>query len=150
VVGSLVAVGVLVLVVAGRWGQFASAPAGAPWWALTAAAALRTASLLSRTKAWNVCVRAAGAYTAPPASATSATSPTANSGSPRRLRRFGVPHRETPKAVVLATTEIPIVLMELSLATLFSFTLVHPWARRGGRRSSGSARSSPSSAASPG
>jgi hypothetical protein len=34
--------------------------------------------------------------------------------------------RETPKAVVLATTEIPIVLMELCLATLFSFTLVAP------------------------
>ena len=42
------------------------------------------------------------------------------------MRRFGVPHRETPKAVVLATTEIPIVLMELCLATLFSFTLVAP------------------------
>ena len=41
------------------------------------------------------------------------------------MRRFGVPHRETPKAVVLATTEIPIVLMELSLATLL-FTLVAP------------------------
>ena len=59
-VGTLLAVGVLLFVVAGRRGQFASAPAGAPWWALTAAAALRTASLLSRTKAWNVCVRAAG------------------------------------------------------------------------------------------
>jgi len=34
--------------------------------------------------------------------------------------------RETPKAVVLAATEIPIVLTELALATLFSFTLVAP------------------------
>jgi hypothetical protein len=33
---------------------------------------------------------------------------------------------EAPKAVVLAATEIPIVLMEVVLATLFSFTLVAP------------------------
>src|ERR1017187_3751578 len=60
VVGTLLAVGVLVFVLAGRWGQFASAAASAPWWALTAAAALQTASLLSRTEAWNVSVHAAG------------------------------------------------------------------------------------------
>ncbi len=34
--------------------------------------------------------------------------------------------RETPKAVVLAATEIPIVLTEVALATLVSFTLVAP------------------------
>ncbi|MGA8722194.1 MAG: hypothetical protein WB557_29600, partial [Solirubrobacteraceae bacterium] len=41
VVGTLLAVGVLVCVLAGRWGQFARAATGAPWWALTAAAALQ-------------------------------------------------------------------------------------------------------------
>jgi hypothetical protein len=59
-VGTLLAVGVLVFVLAGRWGQFATAAAGAPWWALTAAAALQTASLLARTESWNLCVHAAG------------------------------------------------------------------------------------------
>jgi hypothetical protein len=34
--------------------------------------------------------------------------------------------RETPKAVVIAATEIPIMLMEVALAALFSFTLVAP------------------------
>ncbi len=58
--GTLVALGVLVLVLAGRWGQFARAAGAAPWWTLTAAAAIQTASLLARTEAWNVCVHAAG------------------------------------------------------------------------------------------
>src|ERR1700730_17830288 len=38
VLGTLLAVGMFVFVLAGRWGQFASAATGAPWWALTAAA----------------------------------------------------------------------------------------------------------------
>ncbi len=133
VVGTLLAVGVLVLVLAGRWGQFATAAAGAPWWALTAAAALQVASLLARTEAWNVSVHAAGGTV----------------GRRRLYRAAGVGYlgnivngelgfaariaslrraapRETPKALTLAATEIPIVLMEVSLATLFSFTLVAP------------------------
>jgi hypothetical protein len=132
-VGTLLAAAVLVFVLAGRWGQFASAAEGAQWWALTAAAVLQIVSLLSRTEAWNICVRAAGA-----------------SVDRRRLyRAAGVGYlgnivngelgfaariaslrraapRETPKAVVLAATEVPIVLIEVSLAALFSFTLVAP------------------------
>jgi uncharacterized membrane protein YbhN (UPF0104 family) len=133
VLGTLLAVGVLVVVLAGRWGQFASAAAAAPWWALTAAAALQIASLMSRTEAWNVCVHAAGGTV----------------GRRRLYRAAGFGYlgnvvngelgfavriaslrrsapRETPKAVVIAATEIPIVLMEVALATLFSFTLVAP------------------------
>jgi uncharacterized membrane protein YbhN (UPF0104 family) len=133
VVGTLLAVGVLVFVLAGRWGQFASAAAGAPWWALAAAAALQTVSLLARTEAWHVCVHAAGGTV----------------GRRRLYRAAGVGYlgnivngelglaariaslrraapREAPKALVLAATEIPIVVTELSLATLFSFTLIAP------------------------
>jgi uncharacterized membrane protein YbhN (UPF0104 family) len=122
-----------VFVLAGRWGQFASAATGAPWWALTAAAALQTASLVARSESWNVCVRAAGGTV----------------GRRRLYRAAGVGYlgnivngelgfalriaslrraapRETPKTVVLAATEIPIVLTEVALATLFSFTLVAP------------------------
>jgi uncharacterized membrane protein YbhN (UPF0104 family) len=132
-VGTLLAVGVLVFVLAGRWGQFASAAAGAPWWALTAAVALQTVSLLARSESWNVCVHAAGGTV----------------GRRRLYRAAGVGYvgnivngelgfalriaslkraapKETPKTVVLAATEIPIVLTEVSLATLFSFTLVAP------------------------
>jgi uncharacterized membrane protein YbhN (UPF0104 family) len=133
VLGTLLAVGVLVFVLAGRWGQFASAAAGAPWWMLAGAAVLQTASLLARSESWNVSVHAAGATV----------------GRRRVYRAAGVGYlgnivngelgfavriaalrrsapRETPKAVVLAATEIPIVLMEVALAALFSFTLVAP------------------------
>jgi uncharacterized membrane protein YbhN (UPF0104 family) len=133
VLGTLLAVGVLVFVLAGRWGQFASAAAGAPWWALTAAAALQTVSLLSRTEAWNVCVHAAGGtvdrrhlYRAA-GFGYLGNIVNGELGFAARIAslRRAAP-RETPKAIVLAATEIPIVLMEVALATLFSFTLVAP------------------------
>ena len=132
-VGTLLAVLVLVLVLAGRWGQFARAAAGAPWWALAAAAALQTASLLARSESWNICVHAAGGTV----------------GRRRLYRAAGIGYlgnivngelgfamriaslkraapRETPKALTLAATEIPIVLTEVALVALFSFTLVGP------------------------
>jgi uncharacterized membrane protein YbhN (UPF0104 family) len=133
VVGTLLAVGVLVFVLAGRWGQFATAAARAPWFVLAAAAGLQTVSLLARSESWNVCVHAAGGTV----------------GRRRLYRAAGVGYlgnivngelgfavriaslrraapRETPKTVVIAATEIPIVLTEVALATLFSFTLVGP------------------------
>ena len=121
------------LVLAGRWGQFASAADGAPWWALTAAAALQIASLLARTEAWNVCVHAAGGTVdrrrVYRAAGVGYLGNIVNGelGFAARIAslRRAAP-RETPKAVVLAATEIPIVLMEVALATLFSFTLVAP------------------------
>jgi uncharacterized membrane protein YbhN (UPF0104 family) len=133
VVGTLLAVGVLVFVLAGRWGQFANAAANAPWWALTAAAALQTASLLSRTEAWNVSVHAAGGtvdrrrlYRAAGVGylGNIVNGELGFAARIASLRRAAP--RETPKAVVIAATEIPIVLMEVALAALFSFTLVAP------------------------
>ena len=132
-VGTLLAVGVLVFVLAGRWGQFASAATGAPWWALASAAALHTASLVSRSEAWNVCVHAAGGTVSRRrlyrAAAVGYLGNIVNGelGFAARIAslRRAAP-RETPKTVVLAATEIPIVLTEVALATLFSFTLVAP------------------------
>ena len=100
---------------------------------VTAAAVIQIGSLLARTEAWNVCVCAAGG----------------NVSRRRLYRAAGIGYlgnivngeigfaariaslrraapRETPKALVLAATEIPIVLAEISLAALFSFTLVAP------------------------
>jgi uncharacterized membrane protein YbhN (UPF0104 family) len=133
VVGTLLAAGVLVLVLAGRWGQFATAASGAPWWTLTAAAALQILSLLARTEAWNVCVCAAGGtvdrrrlYRAA-GMGYLGNIVNGEIGFAARIAslRRAAP-RETPKALVLAATEIPIVLAEISLAALFSFTLVAP------------------------
>ncbi len=132
-VGTLLAVGVLVLVLAGRWGQFVSAAAAAPWWMLAAAAALQAASLLSRTEAWNVSVHAAGGtvdrrrlYRAAGVGylGNIVNGELGFAARIASLRRAAP--RETPKAVVLAATEIPIVLMEVALVALFSFTLVAP------------------------
>jgi uncharacterized membrane protein YbhN (UPF0104 family) len=133
VLGTLLAVGVLVFVLAGRWGRFESAAAGAAWWALTAAAALQAVSLLSRTEAWNVCVHAAGGtvdrrrlYRAAGVGylGNIVNGELGFAARIASLRRAAP--RESPKAVVLAATEIPIVLMEVALATLFSFTLIAP------------------------
>ena len=133
VVGTLLAVGMVVLVLAGRWGQFARAAAGAPWWALSAAAALQIASLMARSEAWNVSVHAAGGTVGRRrlyrAAAVGYLGNIVNGELGFALRiaslRRAAP-RETPKAVVLAATEVPLVLMEVALGTLFSFTLVGP------------------------
>lgn len=132
-VGTLLAVGVLVLILAGRWGQFAHAAADAPWWALAAAVVLQTASLLARSESWNVCVRAAGGTVSRRhlyrAAGVGYVGNIINGEIGFALRiaslRRAAP-RETPKTVVLAATEIPIVVTEVSLAVLFSFTLVAP------------------------
>jgi uncharacterized membrane protein YbhN (UPF0104 family) len=133
VVGTLLAVGALVVVVAGHWGQFASAAAGAPWWALTAAVALQTASLVARSESWNVCVHAAGATVGRRcvyrAAGVGYVANIVNGELGLALRIASLKRsapRETPKATVLAATEIPIVVTEVSLAALFSFTLVAP------------------------
>jgi uncharacterized membrane protein YbhN (UPF0104 family) len=133
VLGTLVVVGLLAIVLAGRWGQFERAAVRAPWWALAAAAALQTLSLLSRTEAWNVCVHAAGGTVDRQrvyrAAGIGYLGNIINGelGFAARVAslRASAP-RESPRAVVLAATEIPIVLMEIALATLFSFTLVAP------------------------
>ncbi len=133
VLGTLIALGVLALVLAGRWGQFAGAAVGAPWWALTAAAVIQLGSLLARTEAWNICVHAAGGTVERRrlyrAAGVGYLGNTVNGelGFAARVAslRRAAP-RESPKALVLAATEVPIVLMELALATLFSFTLIAP------------------------
>ncbi len=133
VVGTLLAIGVMAMVLAGQWGHFVKAAVGAPWWALAAAAAIQVGSLLARTEAWNVCVHAAGGtvnrrrlYRA---AGIGYLGNTVNGelGFAARIAslRRAAP-RESPKALVLAATEVPIVLMEVSLATLFSFTLIAP------------------------
>src|SRR5919201_2825246 len=52
--------GLVIVAIAGRWNEFATAARGAPWWILSIAAALQVAALVARSEAWNVSVRAAG------------------------------------------------------------------------------------------
>jgi uncharacterized membrane protein YbhN (UPF0104 family) len=133
VIGTLVLVGVLALVLAGRWSQFVSAAVGAPWWMLAAAAALQSLSLIARSESWNVCVHAAGGTVGRRrvyrAAGIGYLGNIINGelGFAMRIAalRRGAP-KTTPKTVALAATEIPIVLTEVTLVALFSFTLVAP------------------------
>ena len=125
--------GALVVGLWGKRGDFAAAIQLAPIWILGAAMLLHVVWLVARSEAWHVCVGAAG-----------------GSVSRRRLYRaasigylgnlfngqFGLAvriaalrrsaPRESPKPSVLIAAELPIVVVEVSLAALTSFTLVGP------------------------
>jgi uncharacterized membrane protein YbhN (UPF0104 family) len=133
IAGSLLVAGALVLGLWGKRTDFATALQLAPLWILAAAILLHIAWLVARSEAWHVCVGAAGGKV-----------------SRRRLYRaasvgylgnifngqFGLAvriaalrrsaPRESPAPSVLIAAELPIVVVEVSLAALASFTLVGP------------------------
>lgn len=133
VVGSLGAIVVLGFVLAGRWNEFAAALTGAPLAILALAAAMQLASLLTRSESWLVCVRAAGGTVGRRRVFRAASVGYAGNvvngqlGFAMRIAalRRSAPE-DSPKAMALATTEVPILIVEGSLAALFSFTLVAP------------------------
>jgi uncharacterized membrane protein YbhN (UPF0104 family) len=133
VIGSLVVAGALV---AGLWnkrGDFVEAFGSASAQVLAGAVALQVLWLIARSEAWHVCVGAAGGRV-----------------DRRRLYRaasvgylgnlfnsnFGLGVRiaalrrsaaaDSPPAGVLVAAELPIVVIEIALAALLSFTLVGP------------------------
>ena len=133
ITGSLVVGGALVVGLWGKRADFAVALGLAPVWILAAAILLHVVWLVARSEAWHVCVGAAG-----------------GSVSRRRLYRaaslgylgntfngqFGLAVRiaalrrsapvDSPAPSVLVAAELPIVVVEVSLAALTSFTLVGP------------------------
>ena len=133
VVGSLTVGGALVIGLWGKRGDFAAALGLAPVWVLAAAILLHMVWLVARSEAWHVCVGAAGGQV-----------------SRRRLYRaaslgylgnifngqFGLAVRiaalrrsapaASPTPSVLIAAELPIIVVEVSLAALTSFTLVGP------------------------
>jgi uncharacterized membrane protein YbhN (UPF0104 family) len=133
IAGSLLVAGALVLGLWDKRADFAAALQLAPLWILAAAILLHIAWLVARSEAWHVCVGAAGGKV-----------------SRRRLYRaasvgylgnifngqFGLgvriaalrrsAPRESPPPSVLIAAELPIVVVEVSLAALTSFTLVGP------------------------
>lgn len=133
IAGSLVVCGVLVVVLAGRRGEFVSALREAPLSVLGLSVLLQILALLARTEAWNVSIRAAGGTL------------------PRRLlfRAAGVGYlasvingsvgmavriaslrkiagSRAPRVPALVAAEIPIIAVEVALAAIFSFTLIAP------------------------
>ena len=133
IAGSVVVVGALAIGLFGKRDEFGSALGAAPIWILAIAALLHVVWLIARSEAWHVCVGAAG-----------------GSVSRRRLFRaasvgylgnlfngqFGLAVRiaalrrsapaDSPRPKVLIAAELPIVVVEIALAALTSFTLIGP------------------------
>jgi uncharacterized membrane protein YbhN (UPF0104 family) len=120
----------------GLWGKrddFIAALADAPAWALAAAALLQVVWLIARSEAWHVCVDAAGGevnrrrlYRA---AAVGYLGNLFNSSFGLGVRiaalRRSAP-AESPCVSVLVAAEMPIVVVEIALAAICSFTLVGP------------------------
>src|SRR5262249_34663491 len=130
--GTVVAIA-LAIALAGHGHEFLVALRSAPVWVLGTAVALHVIWLVARSEAWSVCIEAAG-----------------GSVSRRRLYRasslgylgnifngqFGLGVRiaalrrtapaECPRASILLAAELPIMVVEMALAAIFSFTLVAP------------------------
>jgi hypothetical protein len=131
--GTLVTVGGLAVVLAGRWGRLADAAVGASGWLLGAAVVLHIGSLVARSEAWNLSVRAAGGTVARRrlyrAASVGYVGNIINGELGFALRiaslRRSAP-AEVPKVATLAATEVPLIIVEVTLATLTSFTLVGP------------------------
>jgi uncharacterized membrane protein YbhN (UPF0104 family) len=131
--GTLVTVGVLAFVLAGRGSQFSAALLAAPIWVLALAALLHLASLVTRGEAWNGCVAAAGGTVprrvvfraAGVGSLASVIS--AQLGVAARIGALRRSAPETcPRIPAMMAAEVPIVAVEATLAALFMFTLVGP------------------------
>jgi hypothetical protein len=133
IVGSLLVTGALGVELAGRSGQFTAALGAAPIWLLSLAVLLQGVSLLARTEAWNVCVRATGATNTRRVLYRAAgigyllSVLNGSLGLAARIAslRRAAPH-DSPRVPALLAAEIPIITVEVVLTATFSFTLIAP------------------------
>jgi hypothetical protein len=130
--GLLVAVA-LAIGLAGHGHDFIVALGSAPFWVLGIAVALHVVWLFARSEAWAVSIDAAGGTVNRRrlfhASSLGYLGNIFN-GQFGLAVRIGALRRsaptECPQASVLLTAELPIVVVEIALAAIFSFTLVAP------------------------
>jgi hypothetical protein len=132
-VGALAAAGLLAYVLADRTDDFLVAVRTASLGALAVSAVLQAAALVARTEAWHVCVAAAGSQAGRRplywASSLGALGSQLNAqvGTAARiavLRRTAAV--DAPRVPALVAAEVPIVVAELALAAITSFTIVGP------------------------
>ena len=127
---------VAVALVIGLWNKradFAAALGDAPWWMLAGAIALQIVWLLLRSEAWHVCVNAAGGIAGRRrlyrAAAIGYLGNLFNSHFGMGVRiaalRRSAP-AESPNVSVLIAAEMPIIVVEIALAAICSFTLIGP------------------------
>jgi hypothetical protein len=130
--GTVVAIA-LAIGLAGHGHEFVVALRSAPFWVLGVAVALHVLWLLARSEAWAVCIDAAGGSISRKrlyhASSLGYLGNIFN-GQFGLAVRIGALRRsaptECPGAPVLLAAELPIVVVEMALAAIFSFTLVAP------------------------
>jgi len=133
VAGCLLVAGALALGIWGKRTDFAAALQLAPLWILAVAIVLHIVWLVARSEAWHVCVGAAGGKVSRRrlyrAASLGYLGNTFNGQFGLAVRiaalRRSAP-RESPPPSVLVAAELPIVVVEVSLAALASFTLVGP------------------------
>jgi len=130
---TLAAAAALVFVLVGRRGQFSTAVLTAPVWLLSIAAFLHLTSLVTRSEAWNFCMRTAGGSTPRRVVFRAAGLGALASVLSAQLglaTRIGALRRTapqtTPRTPALLAAEVPIVAVEMTLAALFTFTLIGP------------------------
>ncbi len=131
--GTLATIIGLGVVLAGRWGALADAAVGASGWLLALAVVVHVASLVSRSEAWRLSVRAAGGTVGRrPLYRAASVGYIGNiiNGELGFALRIASLRRsspdEVPKFTTLAATEVPLIVVEVTLATLTCFTLVGP------------------------
>jgi uncharacterized membrane protein YbhN (UPF0104 family) len=129
----IVALAALAVVIVIHRHTFARVLEATPLWLVVAAVALQLLALLARCEAWRLCVRAAGATVGRNgvfrASGIGGLVAILNgqAGLATRIAalRASAP-ADCPRVGVLLAAEIPIVLIEATLAALTSFTLLAP------------------------
>lgn len=133
IAGTIVVAAAVVVALAGDRDQFVAALDSAPLWILALAAILQIAWLVVRSETWGVCIGGAGGTVT-----RRRLYPAASIGYLGNLLngQFGLAVRiaalrrtapdDSPRASVLAVTEVPIVIVEAVLAAIMSFTLVGP------------------------
>jgi hypothetical protein len=133
VAASIVATLALGFVLTAKWDELETGVTGAPLAIAAAAVSLQLVALLARSEAWHVCVRAGGG------SVSRRTLYRASSmgfvggllhtqlGTAARIAalRRSAPE-ESPRVPALIGAELPILIVEGTLAALTSFTLVGP------------------------
>jgi uncharacterized membrane protein YbhN (UPF0104 family) len=133
IVGSIVVAVALGIVLSGRRQQFTTAIHSAPLLTLLLVAALQTFALLARSEAWHVCVRAAGGTVTRRilfrAAGVGYLASVLN-GSLGLAARIACLRRvapsSSPRVPALLLAEVPIIAVEITLAGVFSFTLISP------------------------
>jgi hypothetical protein len=133
ILGALVVTVALGVVLAGRKGQFTAALHAAPIWILSLTILLQGVSLLARTEAWNVCIRATGATVTRRvlfrAAGVGYLTSILNGSLGLAVRiaslRRAAP-KDSPRVPALLAAEVPIISVEAMLTAVFSFTLIAP------------------------